>query len=89
MGDRQLYVRLDLRRMKLNFGDAITEELQPGAHHLHVHNTLFWKNVPFTIEPGEHLEFVMINTTRWWTFGFVGALGAAPLFLTVEKRSRT
>lgn len=89
VGDRQIYIRLDQRRMKLNFGDVITEELRPGAHHLHVHNTLFWKNVPFTIEPGEHLEFVTINSRRWWTFGIVGALGAAPLFLVVEKRSRT
>ena len=47
-----------------------------------------WKNVRFTLEPGEHLEFLLINRGRWWTWGVAGVLGAAPLFLTVEKRSR-
>jgi hypothetical protein len=87
-GDRQIFVRLDGRETRLSFGEEFTDELRPGLHHMRVHNTLMWKNITFTLEPGEHLEFILINSGRWWTWGFAGVLGAAPLFLTVEKRSR-
>jgi len=88
VGDRQIFVKLDGTDSRLEFGEEFTAELHPGAHHLRVHNTLMWKNVRFTLEPGEHLEFVLINSGRWWTWGVAGVLGAAPLFLTVETRSR-
>ena len=87
-GQRQVVARLDGGPpITLVFGDEITLEVQPGAHHLRVHNTLFWKNLRFAIEPGEHLGFVLINGARWWTYGVVGFLGAAPLFLTVQQIS--
>lgn len=85
--ERQVYARLDGHVSILLFGDGITAEIAPGAHHLRVHNTLFWKNIRFTVEPGEHLEFIVANTARWWTWGVAGVLGAAPLFLEVERRS--
>ena len=75
-------------KTQLYFGDSVTLEVQPGAHHLRVHNTLFWKNVRFTIEPAEHLDFLISNESRWWTYGMVAVLGSAPLFLRVEQRSR-
>jgi hypothetical protein len=85
---RQIFVRLDDGpRLTLVYGDALTEEVAPGAHRLRVHNTLFWKTVRFTIEPGEHLECLVINRARWWTYGMAGLLGAAPLFLTVRLHS--
>ncbi|MEO8070420.1 MAG: hypothetical protein ABI652_03390 [Acidobacteriota bacterium] len=85
---REVFVRLDGgRRVRLEFGQSFTDEVRPGAHHLRVHNTLVWKNVHFVVEPGEHLEFVVINVGYWWTFGIAGVLGAAPLFLRVERRS--
>ena len=87
VGDRQVFVRLDGRRATLLFGECFTDEVAPGAHHLRVHNTLVWKNIRFTLEPGEHLEFIIINSARWWTWGIAGVLGSAPLFLKVEKRS--
>jgi hypothetical protein len=87
-GDRQIFVRLDDQPARLAFGEEFTDQLRPGAHHLRVHNTLMWKNIQFTLEPGEHLEFILINSGRWWTWGVAGVLGAAPLFLSVEKRSR-
>jgi hypothetical protein len=88
VGQRQIIVQLDAgRKVKLCFGEWMTEELEPGHHHLRVHNTLMWKNIDFTIEPGEHLEFIVINSARWWTPGVVGVLGAAPLFLKVERVS--
>jgi hypothetical protein len=88
-GQRQVVVRLDAGpRVKMLFGDSFTLEVEPGAHHLRVHNTLFWKNVWFTIEPGEHLDFLIRNEARWWTYSLVAVLGSAPLFLRVERRSR-
>ena len=87
-GMRQVIVRLDGGpKVTLLFGQSWTVEVQPGAHHLRVHNTLVWKNIRFTLEPGEHLEFIIINSARWWTWGIAGVLGSAPLFLKVEKRS--
>jgi hypothetical protein len=89
VGERQVVARLDGgQSCTLVFGESRTIEVQPGAHHLRVHNTLFWKNVRFAVEPGEHIEFVVINQSRWWTWGVAGVLGSAPLFLHVELRSR-
>ena len=87
IGERHVFVTLDTQRLRLAFGDNVTVELRPGAHRMRAHNTLVWKNVRFTLEPGEHLEFVIINSGRWWTWGLAGVLGSAPLFLTVHKRS--
>jgi len=87
-GHRQIYVRLDAEtRVTLLHGDAVTQEVQPGSHRLRVHNTLFWKTLTFAIEPGEHLECLVINRAAWWTYGMAGLLGAAPLFLTVRLHS--
>jgi hypothetical protein len=88
VGDRQVYVRLDGSAVtKLRFGESVTAELPPGRHELRVHNTLFRRQVAFAIEPGERLEFVVINYATWWTAGMAGVLGSAPLFLSVVKRS--
>ena len=88
VGERHVFVNLDSTKMRLAFGESVTAELAPGAHHLRAHNTLVWKNIRFTIEPGEHLEFVVINSGRWWTWAVAGLLGSAPLFLSIAKRSR-
>lgn len=88
IGQRQVFVRLDGRpSIALLYGETVSAEVDPGRHHLRAHNTLFWKNISFTIEPGEHLEFILINHGMWWTAGVVGFLGSAPLFLKVIKRS--
>jgi hypothetical protein len=85
---RHVIARLDDGpKVKLSFGEAFTAEVDPGRHRLRAHNTLFWKHVEFSIEPGEHLEFILINSDRWWTAGMAGVLGAAPLFLSVIRRS--
>ena len=88
IGERHVFVKLDDTKERLSYGDSFTAELKPGAHHLRAHNTLVWKNLRFTLEPGEHLEFVIINSGRWWTWGIAGVLGSAPLFLSIAKRSR-
>jgi hypothetical protein len=87
VGERHVYARLDGQPRTLSFGECVTDEVPPGSHHLRLHNTLVWKNIRFTVEPGEHVEFIVANVGRWWTWGVAGVLGAAPLFLEVEKRS--
>jgi hypothetical protein len=88
VGQRQVFLRIDgSTRIALLFGESFTTELEPGRHRLRVHNTLIWKTLDFALEPGEHLDFIVINSGRWWTAGMVGVLGSAPLFLTVQKRS--
>jgi hypothetical protein len=87
-GQRQVFARLDAgESVALLFGETVTLEVNPGRHKLRVHNTLFWKNIEFSIEMGERLEFLIINSARWWTAGVVGVLGSAPLFLTVRQIS--
>jgi hypothetical protein len=88
-GMRQVFVRLDRgTQVPLRFGETVSVEVRPGLHQARIHNTLFWKHVQFAVEPGELLECRIVNAARWWTAGMVGLLGSAPLFLTVELRSR-
>jgi hypothetical protein len=88
IGIRHVVVRLDDGpKTTLLFGESVTIDVKPGSHHLRVHNTLFWKNIDFVLETGEHLEFMVINRGGAWTFGLLAWLGASPLFLTVQQRS--
>jgi hypothetical protein len=85
---RQVLVRVDDQPASaLLFGDRITVEVRPGSHVLRANNTLFWKRVPFAIEPGEHLEFVVINRAGRLTLGLLAVMGVAPLYLDIERRS--
>jgi hypothetical protein len=87
-GQRQVIVRIDDGPpTRLLFGQQFTIELQPGAHTLRANNTLFFKRRAFHLEPGEHLEFLLINCGRLWTYSMVAILGSAPLFLKIIKRS--
>jgi hypothetical protein len=85
---RQVIARLDSgTKATLFYGDSITLEVSPGTHRLRAHNTLVWRTVKFTVEPGEHLEFILINKGPAWTYAMLALLGAAPLFLSIERRS--
>ena len=86
---RQIIVTLDAEPQRtLMFGETFTVEVQPGQHLLKVNNTLFWKRVPFALEPGEHLEFVTINHPGRMALGFLTLMGVAPLYLKIEKAER-
>jgi hypothetical protein len=84
---RQIYARIDDTATRtLMFGDSFTVDVAPGAHTLKVNNTLYWKSVQFTVEPGEHVEFALINQSSRLSFGFLAVLGAGPLRLVIERR---
>ena len=86
---RQIYARIDGGASHtLLFGDVVTVELTPGTHRLQANNTLFWKRVTFTLEPGQHVEFSLVNGSGKLAFGFLALLGAAPLTLSIEERQR-
>jgi len=88
IGQRQVYVRMDDGpRVALLFGQSFTVEVRPGTHRLRAHNTLMWKTVTFHVEAGEHIEFQLINRGGPLTYSIAALLGAAPLFLSIERRS--
>jgi hypothetical protein len=86
--DRQIVVSLDGDPVgTLLFGDEVTREVPPGPHRIRAHNTLFWKTLPFDLQPGEHARFITINRAGTGTFSLLGLLGAGPLYLTFERVS--
>jgi hypothetical protein len=89
IGTRQVFARLDdCPSVPLVFGDALTIETRPGHHRLRIHNTLFWRTIDFTVETGEHLEFIVINWASWFTLTTAMWLGTGLIYLRVERRSR-
>ncbi|MEZ5319562.1 MAG: hypothetical protein R2752_19335 [Vicinamibacterales bacterium] len=88
IGTRQVFARLDGGPyVPLVYGEALTMEIQPGAHRLRLHNTLFWRTIDFTVESGEHLEFITINWASWFTMTTAMWLGTGLIYLKVERRS--
>jgi hypothetical protein len=87
VGVRQIVARIDDGpAVTLMAGDSTTIEVAAGPHRLRAHNTLFWKTVPFTAEPGTRIEFTVVNTSGFFSFGALALVGAAPLYLKVRWR---
>lgn len=85
-GIREIFVSVDSEQIAiLKNGEAITHDLPAGPHKIRVHNTLFWKTYDLVLQPGEHARFVAANRAGWGSFGFLMVLGAAPLYLTLER----
>ena len=85
-GVREIYVSVDGEEIAvLKNGQAVTRELPAGPHRLRAHNTLFWKTHDVVLQPGEHARFKAANLAGWAMFGFLIALGAAPLKLLFER----
>jgi hypothetical protein len=83
---RQLIVWLDgIHVATLLWGDSVTCELPPGRHRLRISNTLVWKNVEFTLGPGEQAFFEAINRMGFGSLVMVALLGVGPLYLTVKR----
>lgn len=83
---RQVFVSLDGTSIgDLVFGERLTLAIAPGPHTLRVHNTLFWKTIPFEAAPGEQVHFSAINYAGRGFLNMTLILGVAPLFLKVER----
>jgi hypothetical protein len=83
---RQLVVSIDNRKVaELLWGDSITHDLEPGPHRIRIHNTLVWKNVDFTLRPGEQAYFEAINRTGPGTLLMTVWFGIGPLYVTVRR----
>jgi hypothetical protein len=54
---------------------------------LRANNTLSWKRVEFTVEPGQRIDFVLISRGGAFALGLLALLGAAPLSLVIERRT--
>jgi hypothetical protein len=88
VGQRQIYARVDDAPTRvLLFGDSHTQDVVPGVHQLRANNTLFWKRVEFTIQPGQQIDFVLINRAGAFGLGLLALLGVAPLSLVIERRT--
>ncbi len=84
---RQIYARIDDQpNHTLLYGDSVRIEVSAGPHRLKANNTLFWKSLQFDLEPGGHVEFVLINRASRLGFGVLALLGVAPLRLSIERR---
>jgi hypothetical protein len=87
-GVREIYVSVDDQEIAvLKNGQAVTHELPAGPHRLRAHNTLFWKTHDVVLQPGEHARYKAANLAGWAVFGFLIALGAAPLKLLFEREA--
>jgi len=85
---RQVIVSIDDGpKATLVFGEKVSFEIVPGAHVLRSNNTLVWKKTPFSVQAGEHAEFLIANRATRFTLGFLSLVGVAPLYLTVERRA--
>jgi hypothetical protein len=83
---RQLIVSLDgVKLATLLFGDSITKDIPPGPHRLRVSNTLVWKNVEFTLRPGEQAFFEVINRAGRATYPMLLIFGVGPLYVTINR----
>jgi hypothetical protein len=87
VGIRQVFVALDGKEfgVLLN-GESVTKEVAPGEHHMRLHNTLVWKNIPLDLKPGEHARFLVTNRAGFGTYALVATLGVGPIYLKVERQ---
>ena len=85
-GERQVVLSIDgAKAATLMFGGTMTRELAPGPHRLRAHNTLVWKTIDFTLQPGETATFTVVNRPGRGTFGLLSVLGARPLYLELRR----
>ena len=83
---RQVVVTLDGKAFAtLLFGQTATLPIAPGPHRLRVHNTLVWKNIAFDASPGERVRFSTVNRAGLGSMTLLALLGAAPLYVTVQR----
>jgi hypothetical protein len=83
---RQVIVKLDGEPFAvLLYGESSNRAIEPGSHSLRFDNTWTKKTVDFTIADGEHIQYNVINRAGSFTWWMVAALGAGPMYLTIER----
>ena len=86
---RQVIVKLDGEPFAvLLYGQTVTRTVAPGSHELRFDNTWVKKSMEFSVADGEHVTYNVINRAGRFTWWMVAALGAGPMYLTIELRSR-
>jgi hypothetical protein len=84
---RQVIVKLDGEPFDvLLYDQSVTSEIEPGDHQLRFDNTWVKKTIEFHIADGEHITFNVINRAGRFTWWMVAALGAGPMYLTIERQ---
>ena len=85
---RQVIIKLDGKPFSvLLYGESVTREIEPGDHELRFDNTWVKKTVEFRIAEGEQITYSVINRAGRLTWWMVAALGAGPMYLTIERRA--
>ena len=83
---RQVIVKLDGDPFAvLLYGESVTRPIQPGAHRLSFDNTWAKKKIDFAAAEGENVNYSVINRAGRLTWWMVAALGAGPMYLTIER----
>lgn len=83
---RQVIVKLDGQWIgDLMYGKKITRSVAPGRHTMRLDNTWKKKTIEFSVEPGEEATFQVINRPGRFTWMLVAALGAGPMYVSVER----
>ena len=86
IAQREVFVSLDgIELAILRFGETVTRDVEPGAHELRAHNTLFRRRQSLVLAPGEHARFSVVNRPGWGTYTMMTMLGAGPLYLSLER----
>jgi len=84
---RQVIVKLDGERFAvLLYDESATQEIEPGDHQLRFDNTWIKKTIEFHIADGEQVTYNVINRAGRLTWWMVAALGAGPMYLTIERQ---
>lgn len=83
---RGLSLRMDGEDLPhLKAGRAVTTEIEPGHHRLRVDNTYQKKIIEFDAQPGETIHYKIKNKVGFFGSMILGVLGAAPMYLVIER----
>jgi hypothetical protein len=69
----------------LMYGKTATKSVEPGHHTLRADNTWNKKTIEFDLAPGEHTKFRVVNRAGRFTWWLVAALGAGPMYVSIER----
>jgi hypothetical protein len=85
---RQIIVELDEKPFaRLLYGRTVTKPVAPGRHELRVDNTWNRRKLEFDLAPGEHARFQTRSRLGKFTWFLVAALGAGPMYVSLERES--